>query len=147
MAALRSKMARSDWVELERLFIAKQVGVRALFDMDGVKLIGHSQGMQNLWPDFCTLQGVNFEERLIGPICAIADAATMSEIRHGELLMVSGVSAQHVDMQVDAPYKNRWHISFKPYGSRMIADMVYELCDQAEPEGLESMCRADELVL
>src|SRR3989338_5755178 len=56
LQALMSKTSR-DELAIERASISRLAGLRALYDLDGVRLLARSQGFAALWPELATMSG------------------------------------------------------------------------------------------
>jgi transcriptional regulator with XRE-family HTH domain len=145
---IRSLMAGAMRNELaiERLFIRRQAAMRALFDYDGVKLLEMSEGFRNIWPDFSTMVGVAMADHVIGEVQQlVANPDIDKQIRTGGIGIISGVSYRHTDYQLDTAIRHRWHMCFRRFGGRSIADIVYELCGQDEANGVTDIIYLDAL--
>ena len=131
----------------ERRFIERQSTVRALFDFDGVRLIASSKGCSALWPGFSEMTEVPLADSMVGETASlIHERDYQRQIRRGELVVVSGVSERHVSLKIDQSVRHRWHICLRPFGARMLADMVFEPCDRETPTGIESSLYIDALM-
>jgi hypothetical protein len=67
------------------------------------------------------------------------------QITTNELVMMSGVSLRHLDIDLGPEFKHRWHVCFRRHGQKMYADMVFEPCDQSLETGIDLMLRPDQL--
>lgn len=146
MCRLRDILAGSlrDECALERLLIARQTSIRALLDLDGMRLDSVSIGYRQLWPDFSALIGVPLADRLINEARLILDDADLlRDIGAGAVGLVSGVSERHLDIDMDEAIKHRWHICFRRYGARVYADVVFEPCAAEETAGVLDLIRFD----
>jgi transcriptional regulator with XRE-family HTH domain len=145
-AQLRAMMTKPDPLELERAFIRRQRTIRALYDVDGARLVGYSQGFHSAWPKFCDSMGEVLEHRLIGEFASLfGDRSMRRSMLKGDIAMMSGVSLQHIDRVADQPFKHRWHASFKPIDSRIIMDVVVEPAADSDTAGIESIVSFDEI--
>jgi len=124
---LRGLMSAASEVNKERAFIRDHSTIRALTDVDGVRLIGYSAGFQKAWPEFCEMEGVYFEEKLMNEIKAVAtNAEHRKQILSGEIVIISGTSLQQIDINKGPIFLHDWHVLFRDFGSRLIADVVIE---------------------
>lgn len=131
---------------LERRFIERQAAVRGLFDLDGVRLLTSSHGFRQLWPDFAAMEDVALADNMVGELAALVhDAEYARQIRKGEMLLVTGVTERHLDLDIDHAVRHRWHVCMRPFGTKIVADMVFEPCDPAVPVGIESLLNANDL--
>lgn len=146
LAQLRSLMVTPDPLDVERAFIRNQSTVRALVDVDGIRLVGYSHGYSAIWHDFLQVLGKPVENKVINELQTFAGSQTLKhQIVKNELVMMSGVSTRHLDIDLGPEFKHRWHMCFRRHGERMFADMLFEPCDQALDTGIELMLRPDEL--
>jgi len=146
-ARLRTLMsgAMRDEFALERLFVSRQSAIRALYDVDGVRLVATSAGFRHFWPDFSAFQDLPMADHMIGESRAmLRDGALGYHIRNGTLGLISGVSDRHTDMQVDTAVRHRWHVCFRRHGARTLADMVYEACDPGLALGITDIVHLDQ---
>lgn len=138
--------AMRDELALDRLFIGRQSAIRALVDCDGVRMVATSAGFQSIWPTSSMLLDIPMIDCLVGEAShLIHDEALSRDIRKGSLGLVSGVSDRHLDLPIDIAIRHRWHICFRRYGARMLADMVYEPCSADLPQGITDLVHVDAL--
>jgi transcriptional regulator with XRE-family HTH domain len=139
MHQIRDLMAGTlrDECALERLLIQRQSSIRALIDLDGMRLTTASLGYRQLWPQFATLVGVPMADKVINETRSILDDTDLiRSIQKGSVGMISGISERHMDIEVDIALKHRWDICFRRYGVRMYADIVFEPCDPEQEPGV-----------
>lgn len=139
-------MISPDPLDVERAFIRNQSSVRALVDVDGIRLVGYSHGYAAVWDDFLRLLGKPVEDKVINELRTFAGSQSLKDqITAKELVMMSGISLRHLDIGLGPEFKHRWHMCFRRHGQKMYADMVFEPCDQSLETGIELMLRPDEL--
>lgn len=146
LARLRTLMAGNlrDELALERLFIGRQAAIRALFDVDGVRMVATSAGFRDLWPDFCAFIDQPMADRLVGEFQALLQDGDLGHhIRNGTLGLISGISDRHTDLQVDTAIRHRWHVCFRRHGARTLADVVYEACAPDLAPGITDIVHLD----
>ena len=135
-----------DELLLDRLFIGRQAAIRALLDCDGVRLVATSAGFRRIWPSSSALLGVAMIDHLVDEASRLLhDEELASGIRAGRLCLASGVSDRHIDLPLDIAIRHRWHICFRRYGARMLADIVYEPCAPELPPGITDLVHVDAL--
>ncbi len=148
LGQLESLMAQTVSSELavERLFIERQGGVRALFDVDGTRLLAVSEGYRALWPQTAALQGSFFVEYLVNEALQITtDPALAQAILSGELVLASGYSLRMTNLELDAMAPHRWHACFRRYGARIIVDVVSEVGTPPREPGIDDIVYLDEI--
>lgn len=147
LAQLRALMRTPDPIDIDRAFIRNQSTVRALVAVDGIRLVGYSRGYASVWDDFLQVLGKPVEDKVINELQTFAGSQTLKhQIIKNELVMMSGVSERHLDIDLGPAFKHRWHMCFRRHGARMFADMLFEPCDQALNTGIDLMLRPDELL-
>jgi hypothetical protein len=108
--------------------------------------VGYSHGYAAVWDDFLQVLGQPVEDRLINEMQIFAGSDTLRhQIEKHELVMMSGVSLRHLDINLGPEFKHRWHICFRRHGQKMFGDVLFEPCDTAMATGIELMLRPDEL--
>lgn len=133
-------------VSLEELFVREKNSLHVLFDLDGARLLATSKGYQRIFPRFSRLIGQYFGDRLVGETKAILeDRQLHSSIKLGEIALMSGTTERHIDHRYDQALKHHWTICFRKTGSLILADVSFELCDQAEETKIGKIVRIDEL--
>jgi transcriptional regulator with XRE-family HTH domain len=139
MLQIRDLMAGTvrDECALERLLIQRQSSIRALIDLDGMRLTSASVGYRQLWPQFATMIGVPLADKAINEMRSILDDNDLiRSIQKGSVGMISGISERHMDVEADISLRHRWDICFRRYGVRMYADIVFEPCDPEQEPGV-----------
>jgi transcriptional regulator with XRE-family HTH domain len=147
MGQLRTIMAKSlqDDFLVDRLFIERQSSIRALFDIDGARLLCSSAGFQSLWPQFALFHGRMMMNALVDESRELyLDADFLKSAIRGEVLVVSGVSDSHTDIEVDQAHRHRWITAYRNIGSRRVIDMSFEACDPTALKGIHEICRVDD---
>lgn len=145
---LRGLMAANlrDELAVERLILSRQTSTRALFDVDGVRLVGLSKGAQATWPDYCRFTGRCMRDRAVGEVQQIIEnASLMREIQHGEIALISGVSIENLRFRRTNKFKHRWTLAFRQVGQTMLADMNYEKAEAEDRLGVHEILRIDEI--
>jgi transcriptional regulator with XRE-family HTH domain len=146
MAEIRALMAKTDPVRFELAFIRQQQSIRTLFDTDGVRMIGYSEGFAKVWPQFTRFENYALEDHLVGEVAAMMGSREIRQgIIGGEIAMASGVSDRHANIDADTAFRHRWFVGFRRYGWRVVGDMVFEACDPSTPTGIETLLRVDEI--
>ena len=136
-----------DRFNLDKFTLSVQGSVRGSFDLDGVKLVMASRGLMRAWPEFSRLLEVRLIDRLVGEARELLhDEDFVRLVRRGEVALVSAVSDQHVELELDSSFRHRWIALFRNYGQRMLVDMTYEPCDASCAKGIESVTHYDTLV-
>ena len=147
LAQLRSLLVAPDPLDVERAFIRNQSTIRALVDIDGIRLVGYSHGYAAVWDDFLQVLGQPVEDKVINELQTFAGSQSLKhQIVKNELVMMSGVSLRHLDIDLGPEFKHRWHMCFRKHGQKMFVDMLFEPCDQSLDTGIELMLRPDELL-
>ncbi len=147
MGQLRTIMAKSlqDDFLVDRLFIERQSSIRALFDIDGARLLCSSAGFQSLWPQFALFHGRMMMNALVDESRELyLDADFLKSAIRGEVLVVSGISDSHTDIEVDQAHRHRWITAYRNIGSRRVIDMSFEACDPTALKGIHEICRVDD---
>lgn len=139
-------MSYSEELNIDRVFIKNQDTIRALIDTDGARLVGYSKGFEALWADFCQLYDVPLEDKIINELqMIISSGENKRQILKGQLIIASGISLKHIDVELGAVVKHKWHVCFRRYGARIIGDMIFEPCTDNEKTGIGSLIRKDEI--
>lgn len=146
LGKLKDLMAERDPVRISRLMIERQGTIRALYDLDGIKLLCCSQGLSNVWPTLSAQTGSYFRDDLINEIQGLVERDNILQQAHkGEIAFISGVSERHIGAQIDTQLKHRWHIQFIRHGLVSIGDMLYEPCAPDAMTGVEVIQYLDEI--
>ena len=129
-------------------FATSRLGsLQASYDLDGVRLISNSQGMQTLWPRLSSLSDVCLNDCLVDEAAELMhDTEFVRLVRRGEVALVSAVSVKQLSLGFDGTFKHRWFATFRSYGPRMIINMTYEACAADANLGVERVFRLDELI-
>ncbi len=124
----------------DHLVIRQQNAVQASFDLDGVKLLMASKGLTSSWPEFSKLIDMRLADLLVGESSKLVhDEDFVRSAQRGDVAMISGISDQHVMMDVDSTFRHRWIAVFRSYGARMVVDMTYEVCDPLSQTGVQNV--------
>lgn len=133
-----------DEFALERLLIARQSTLRALLDLDGMRLEAISKGYRRIWPEFSNLIGTQLADHIINEFRLILDDTDLAcEIHQGSVGLISGVSERHFNIDMDAAIIHQWHVCFRRHGSRTFADIVFEPCEADRSTGVTELIRFD----
>ncbi|WP_208948164.1 helix-turn-helix domain-containing protein [Segnochrobactrum spirostomi] len=146
VAHLKALMAEAgrDEVAIERAFVGRQAAVRALFDLDGIRLLAASTGFRRLWPLSADLEGRCLADNLVDEARKLAvDDDLRHAIFEGALGLASGISLRHTDIEFDEAVLHRWHICFRRYGHRRLIDMTFEPCDETLAPGVTDLIYLD----
>ncbi|MGQ3674913.1 helix-turn-helix domain-containing protein [Xanthobacter sp. TB0139] len=129
---------------VERLFVERIMGGRALFDLDGARLLASSQGYRQLWPEYARLEGHFMAHRLVNEAASLADDRDlMQAIRKGEVAIIGGISRRMTDIELDPAVVHRWHMCFRRVGYRIIIDVACERTDE-EAVGVTELLYLDD---
>lgn len=135
-----------DELTLERLFISRQSSVRALVDFDGIRVLAVSEGFSRLWPESGRLIDIKLADHMVGETSRfIFDEQLRRDICSGSLRLASGISKRHLDLPLDLAIHHQWHLCFRRYGARTLAEIVYEPCSRELPIGVTDLVRIDQL--
>lgn len=130
----------------DRLTILNASSLRASFDLDGVRLVLASRGMQDAWPAFSRMTNTRLVENLVDEASLfLHDPDFVKVARRGEVAIVTAVSQRHVESNLDSRFLHRWSAVFRGYGTAMHIDMTYEPCDATDKQGVERVVFYDEL--
>lgn len=132
---------------IERAFVARNASMQAIFDLDGIRLKGLSAGMRSTWPLFSVLEEHYFADHLIGESSIlIKNDDILNGVLSKDIIMMSGVSKRHISISVDPEMVHKWHARFRTIGSRIMADVLYEPCDENAELKILDIIRRDDLV-
>lgn len=144
MAELRSMMAASDGITVEKAFIREQSAIRALVDTDGARVVGRSRGFETVWPAFSRLDDIPLADTLVDEMARLYhDEGLRSSILRGEIALASGVSLRQTSFTLDPVIKHRWMVRFRRFGSVLLGDLHCEPCDPDAACGVELLLRPD----
>ncbi|MGE4373791.1 MAG: helix-turn-helix transcriptional regulator [Xanthobacter sp.] len=133
-----------DELLVERLFVERITGGRALFDLDGARLLASSQGYREMWPKYARLEGQFMAHRLVNEAASLADDRDLQQaIRKGEVAVIGGVSQRMTDIELDPAVIYRWHMCFRRVGYRVIIDVACERTDE-EAMGVTELLYLDD---
>ena len=134
-------------LKIEDFVLRKKSALEAIFDLDGVKLLATSQGLQRAWPQFCALPEMRLFDHLIGEAATLLhDEDILRDIKRGEIAVVSAVSDGHVSLPLDTSFRHSWHATFRSFGPRMVVHMVYEPCAPDATTGIGSFVRLEDVL-
>jgi len=135
-----------DELAIERAFLGRQSSMRAFFNLDGIRLVGASAGVMAHWPHMARLLDRRLAEHLVGDVGRLfADPTFSTEVRAGDIILISGVADQHLRFENRNAFRHRWHARIRSYGQHMISDMHYEVCAPETPMGIEGILRLDDI--
>ncbi len=135
-------------LSVDNLAIRQQSAIRASFDLDGVKLVTASKGLIAAWPEFAKLVDMRLADRLVGEASHFMhDSEFVRSARRGDVAMISAVSDRHVRMDGDSAFRHRWIAVFRSYGTRMLVDMTYEVCDPLSETGVQNVTYFDSIAI
>jgi transcriptional regulator with XRE-family HTH domain len=134
-------------LEADRLSILNSQNARATFDLDGVRLLIASKGMQAAWPSFSKMVNTRLIDSLVDEASLfLHDSDFVKSARRGDVAIVTAVSRRHVEIEMDSEFSHRWSAVFRGYGTTMHVEMTYEPCDPSDIHGVESVVFYDDLV-
>lgn len=140
--------ATSDEIGIERLFVERQSGLRALIEYDGARLIAASRGFRALWPRTSEFQGTFMADFLVNEGHRIVLDKDMNKaVSSGSLGLASGISERMLSLEIDEVIPYRWHMCFRRYGLRTIIDMVFETTEVDAPVGITDLVYLDDQAL
>lgn len=135
-------------LEVESRIVEAQVGIRALFGLDGVRLLATSPGFKTIWPEMLALEGVPLADQLVDVTRDIhTDAELMRAVRQGDVAMISGVSERHVDRVDGVAFKHHWTALYRRIGTLHSVELSFEPAAPDQAVGLGQVLRLDELAL
>ena len=137
-------MARADYLAVDAELISEQSAIRALFDLDGIKLCATSRGFRALWPSMSEMMDEPLVDKLLNEAASLHEDSRLKQgIVRRQIIGVTGISEQHLNFDGDLLLKHRWFVRFRPYGHRMIGDMTFEACLDDRPVGIERVLGSD----
>lgn len=111
---------------------------RALYDVDGVRLLAYSQGFARTWPPnhggkpLETIAGRFLLDLLVGEVASLLqDDEIRYQIQTGEIIQLSCVTERSTTLEVDHGLRYRKHGSLRDIGGRLVFDVTYEVCDRS----------------
>lgn len=139
------EMMRFDSAEhlaLTKYLIRQSRSFSALFGFSDVRLLCASQGLREVWPNFCSMTDLPFLEHLTDDAKRLMDDPDfLRKVRQGEILGISGIADRHVSVETDLPFRHRWLALFRAYGPQIVAELSYEPCSVSEESGLREVIR------
>ena len=140
--------AMRDDLAIERMALLGQSSIRAIYDVDGIRLRAISGGFSALWPKFSLLEGVSLADNVVGESAQLVNSPDfMRALKRRDIAFVRGVSDMHVDFLEDSYLRHRWHMVCRAVGPRTYVEMLYEPCDPTTPTGVEKLATVDDVVL
>ncbi len=149
LARLRGIMGRSDGeLAVEKLYVEQLPYAKALFDLDGMRLVSVSRGFSQIWPDFAVFIDHYLVDQMVGETAELMhDPGFRSAIKSDQFLFASGVSDRHLDVQADTAMRHRWYARNRRFGMRNYVDISFEVCDPSAATGIESTLYRDDLTI
>lgn len=145
LRALVGNSVRSQ-IDIECSVIERQVGVRAIVDLDGIRLQAASESFRALWPELMAFRGVPLADYLTGLTRDLYhNFSLMNSIRRNEVALVSGVSDQHLEGVGGKCVRHRWSAIYRKIGTRRYSEISYEACAPDEVTGLRQLLHIDEI--
>jgi transcriptional regulator with XRE-family HTH domain len=139
------EMMRFDAAEhlaLTKLLIQQSRSFSALFDFADVRLLCASQGLREVWPNFCSMMDLPFLELLTNDARRLmTNPGFLRKVRHGEILGISGIADRPISAETDPPFRHKWLALFRAYGPQIVAELSYEPCQASEEPGLRALIR------
>lgn len=127
---------------LTKYLIRQSRSFSALFDFADVRLLCASQGLREVWPNFCSMTDLPFLALLTDDAkWLMSDPDFLRNVRQGEILGISGIADRHISVETDPPFRHKWLALFRAYGPRIVAELSYEPCDETEKPGLRDLIR------
>lgn len=132
--------------EIERDVISLQTGLRALVDVDGIRIISLTKLYESFWPEMIALKEMPLADKLTSFSREIFyDEQLMRSIRRGEVALISGVSEEHFEGVAGNSFRHRWTATYRKTGSRLVSELSFEPCSSAEILGIKGIVRVDEI--
>ena len=130
----------------EQRIISRQIGIRALVDLDGMKLLATTQDFKSIWPELALCEGHKLADDLIGLSAEIySDESLLRNIRRGEVTFIAGVSDRHLSGYGTNAFRHYWSAVYRTSGTRHYAEVSFEQCDPLSDLGLLHILRTDEI--
>lgn len=134
-------------IQVDRVALQSQTCVRASFDLDGVRLMMASKGLEQIWPEFSRMNNIRLIDHLVDEASKfLHDDDFVRSVRRGEIAIVSAISDQHVSLELDCRFLHRWVAVFRSYGPRMLIHMTYEPCAPTMRKGVETVTHYDNVI-
>jgi transcriptional regulator with XRE-family HTH domain len=126
---------------------------RALFDLDGLRLLGASHGFARQWPQthggatLDTIQGVPLLDRVTGEVGAVLqDDETLYRMRCMEYVALSCVTERSTDLEIAHGIRYRTHGAVRRIGAQTVLDVTYETVSPEVPLGLETAITIEDVM-
>lgn len=146
LARLTELMRNNEELLIEKSFIADQSTIRALIDTDGGRLLGYSKGFEFIWPSLAKLEGEFLEDKIINELQSlIATPELKKQMLGREIVVISGVSFRHLDLDIDLSLKHSWHICIRKLGIKTVADMIFEPSNEETSLGVKKILRLGDM--
>lgn len=130
----------------EERTVEKMPGLRALVDLDGMRLLATSPAFKAIWPEVVVAEGRCFADHLLGLVRDLYhDDALMKSIRSNEVAMISAVSDRQISGFGDNAFRHYWAASYRKVGTRHLAEISYEACEPDAELGIRHILRVDEI--
>jgi transcriptional regulator with XRE-family HTH domain len=147
-SAIRSLIGKSPVspIGIEQQIISKLPGMRALVDLDGMRLLGTSQAFKAVWSELVAAEGQMLADHLIGLSQDLfIDQSIANSIRRNEIAMIAAVSDRHLNGFGDHAFRHYWAATYRKVGSRYLAEISFEACEPDAELGLRHILRVDEI--
>jgi DNA-binding XRE family transcriptional regulator len=147
-AKIRDMIGRPSFSEvgMQQAIVGRMPGIRALVDLDGMRLLSTSQSFKIIWPEVAAAEGHRFAAHLLDLTRDIYnDNAIMQCIKANEIAMIAAVSDRQISGFGDQAFRHYWAASYKKIGTRHLAEISYEACEPNAQLGLRHILRVDEI--
>jgi len=133
-------------IGLEQAMVTRMPGLRALVDLDGMRLLATSQAFKAVWSELVAAEGQMLADHLIGLSQDLfIDQSIANSIRRNEIAMIAAVSDRHLNGFGDHAFRHYWAATYRKVGSRYLAEISFEACEPDAELGLRHILRVDEI--
>lgn len=133
---------------VEMSIIKRTAGLRALADIDGMRLLAASPSFSAAWPELAAAKGLMLKDHLLELSREVYnDHSIMRSILDGEIVMIAGVSDRQLKGFGDNAFRHYWAASYRKIGTKHYAEVSFEACEPDAELGLRHILRVDDLSL
>lgn len=147
-AKIRDMIGRPSFSEvgMQQAIVSRMPGIRALVDLDGMRLLSTSKSFKMLWPEVAAAEGHRFAAHLLDLTRDIYnDHSIMKSIKANEIAMIAAVCDRQISGFGDQAFRHYWAASYRKIGTRHLAEISYEACEPDAVLGLRHILRVDEI--
>lgn len=132
---------------LEQKLIEHQLGYRILVETSGVRMLGLTRQLRELWPDFTVRVGQYLEDYCVNEAAQMfGDPVMKAEMLSGNIAFLSGASERHLSLREGHALKHRWTATFRKDGSRSYFELDMQPCEDDVVTGIHQLLRLDDLI-